>query len=411
MSKIQFFQDFYERVRATRHWKTMAETVENSPWHREANVAVHTDMTINIYLDQFAANRTDRQQVITLMSLLFHDFGKPEAEEVVEKKDSPGEMYRRYAGHEPVSANEFMSFIIDNHELRDMFFRQGFGWEDVRKIKVMIEHHLPYGIERPAKRQALRNMVAKTFDGMDEECFYDMLRSDNRGRISDDHQTKITAVEAWIEEFRAMPVVFEDLAKRRLNGMGLKPFAVNRDGSFDHDRPLKQKTCIMLYGVSGAGKSTWVHEHCRGDYIVVNEDNWRLEYYERNLPVDGLGFWMSLTRQERYDFAWDACHKDENSTYDQFAREKYDAVLAQGKDIILDRMNEGRKVRGPWIEAAKKCGYTIKSVEFYISERMAKARQRTREDKRVQDNRVHAIYMRQETPWFGAEVDDFIIVA
>ena len=390
MTTNQFFEKFLAQVKQTSQWAIMEKTVEGSHWHREDNVAVHTQMTINVYLAKFAHERTPRQQMIALMALLFHDFGKPEAE--TEKPRADGTLYNTYAGHEPVSANEFMSFICDHHDLRNQFFEQGFTWTDIRSIKVMIEHHLPYSLKNVTKRLALRSMIAHTL-GADEVCFYDMLRSDGLGRISDDHEAKTKSVEEWITEFRVITV----------------PVAKTAPGKTIIKQP--QKTMMVLYGVSGAGKSTWVSK-LKGEsfFEIAAEDAWRLEYAQQHLDEIDLSEWPRMTTAEQYDAAWKFCHMSKLSKYDAFAKQQFAAILESGKHIVLDRMNQGRKGRGSWITAAKACGYRIESVEFYISEQVAKDRQATRGDKRLPDHRVHQIYMQQETPWYGPEVDAFRIV-
>ena len=418
MNTIQFFEQFLEEVKKTTHWSVMRGTVEDSPWHREANVAVHTLMTINVYMDQFAGHRTEREQMFALMALLFHDFGKPDAEETKEKKEQPGVFYRTYAGHEPISGNEFLSFMCDQHRLRRMFFAQGFGWNDVRTIKFMIEHHLPYGLKNPTKRQDLRQAIALTM-GAEEESFWDMLRSDSKGRISDDHEQKLKNVEDFIAEFRHIPVKAIDTVTRLRQKF--MPFAVSMnadgsttiDGSFEKGMEIaesRQKTLFMLMGVSGAGKSTWV-KNLKGDFIVVNEDDWRLEY--AGMFMDRTDVWemRTMTTQERYDVCWKFCHLHNESAYNAFARLRFEQILDMGKHVVLDRMNQGKKGRGKWINVAKAKGFKIHSVEFFISEKTAVARQITRGDKSLPPHRVHQVYMQQEVPWLGPEVDGFEIVA
>ena len=384
MNASQTFKAFFQKVKATPHWKVMEDTVENSPWHREANVAVHTTMTIDHYLNKFYDERNDRQRLITLIALLFHDFGKPEAEETLEKKDGSGELYRRYAGHEPVSANEFMSFICDQPELRNDLFVAGLSWIDLRMIKVMIEHHLPYGLKNETKRQNLKQMVLTTF-GEDDVCFYDMLYSDSAGRISDDHPEKLANVDRWIKDFQWLQV---------------KPKAAR-----DPDPP----ELFVLVGVSGAGKSTFVRTHASG-VAVFSEDDLRMEYAEQHLDMVDFEHWPTMTPQEQYDAAWKFCHMNPESKFDAFSKAKFNEALDRGQTLIVDRMNQGRKGRGKYIQAAKDKGYFIRSIEFPISESTAKARQQTRADKRVPDYRVHQIVMQLETPWYGPEVDAFEII-
>ena len=382
MDALEFFAQFKARIEQTPNWKTMENTVENSPWHREANVAVHTSMTIEKYIEMFSHTRTERQRTLTLMALLFHDFGKPEAEETLEKKEEPGVFYRRYAGHEPISGNVFLSFMCDNDELREMFFAQGFSWKDVRIIKVMIEHHLPYGLKNEQKRQKLAHMIDATL-GIDEVCFYDMLRSDCHGRISDDHETKKQNVEDWIEGFQLV--------------------------SFNERKiPANAPELILMVGISGAGKSTFI-KAMDDLFKVFSEDELRLQYAHANMPYEDYTALEVLTDAQKYDACWKYCHMHPDSKFDQYSARQFADLLETKATIVLDRMNQGRKARGKFIEAAKAKGYRIRSIEFFISESKAMARQKTRGDKSLSDYRVHQIAMQLETPWLGAEVDSFSI--
>lgn len=383
-----FFDEFFAEVKKTQHWQTMASTVEASEWHREANVAVHTEMCLDHYRAETALHRTDREQLLTLMTLLFHDFGKPEAEETVEKKDGSGDTYHRYAGHESVSANEFISFLCEHKELTKSFFAQGFDWTDVRKIKFMIEHHLPFGLKNPTKRENLKLGVVQTL-GDDEVCFYDQLWSDCNGRISDDHETKRKNVSAWCAEFQAI------VPKRpkMIGGPHL--------------------TMYVLCGPTGAGKSTWSKHlmltHPDQKIIVVSEDEYRLVYAGANAPQKQYLEMMEMTAKDRYAAAWQFCFEN-SASYDKFAKARLHEAIASKDTLILDRTNQTRKSRGPWISPAKVAGYKICSVEFYVSEKEVHARQKTRPDKDVPQHRAHQIYMNMDVPMVGVEVDDFMII-
>lgn len=384
MSKtLTWFETFYAHVRETANWRTMENTVEASEWHREANVAVHTDMCIQHYIKTTAAERSEREQVLTLMTLLFHDFGKPEAEERKPKKDGSGE-YNTYAGHEPKSANEFLSFMCSHEDLTMSFFEQGFSWEDVRKIKFMIENHLPFGIKNETKRQNLKAAVVNTL-GDDVQCFYDQLWSDCNGRISDDHETKRQNVLTWVAEF----------AKQKA-----APFRAPK---------VRSPFMFVLVGPVGAGKSTFIEKNFDEDRVIVSEDIYRVEFAKANFSDLDHKAWLSMEPKEQYATAWQFCF-DNSKAYDQYAREQLMKAVASGKTVILDRTNQTRKSRSPWIQAAKQAGYHVVSIEFFVSEATSKARQKTRTDKDVPEYRVHQIYTAFEVPWLGVEVDDFQIV-
>jgi predicted kinase len=383
---IAFFRSFWDEVKQTPQWATMAATVEGSEWHREANVAVHTTMCIEHYIQNTAQHRTEREQLMTLMTLLFHDFGKPEAEETLEAKDGSGRTYHRYAGHEPVSANEFISFVCDHEALMKKFFARGFGWDDIRKIKFMIEHHLPFGLKNKTKRQNLRNTVEETLSWA-EQCFYDQLWSDCCGRISDNHDEKKANVVQWIEEFKAMPTTATKEPKAGAPVM------------------------YVLCGTVGAGKSTWMTRFQRLNIgekmIVVSEDYYRLAYWQATQWQAGD---VKMDAKTEYATAWKYCAMEDSKGYDAYAKAQLTAAVESGKTLILDRTNQTRKSRGPWITAAKSKGYRIVAVEFYISESVMHERQKTRPEKDVPYHRAHQIFMAMETPWLPIEIDEFEIV-
>ena len=382
-----WFQHVFQFVEKSDIASMMKNTVEDSCWHRESSTWVHTVMTLNHYFENIADHRSISQQWITALALLAHDFGKPGSEETKERAGT-GEKYHSYAGHESVSANEMISFFCAHDSLREAFFAEGFGWNDLRKIKFMIEHHLPYNLTRPAKRIVLRSAVAYAL-GEDEVCFYDMLISDCCGRISDDHGTKKAKVHEWVEKFKEIPIAQNDVAKRA-------------------PKTKQQPILYVLHGVSGAGKSTFI-EQMQG-LNVFSEDALRLKYAEEQLDHTDLRYWSSMTTAEKYDAAWKFCHLNKDSDFSQRSKARYHEVLAEMRDAVLDRMNPTRKGRSLYIEAAKALGYRIQSVEFYISKEEAKARQKTRGDKQLPDSRVHQIFMQMETPLVGPEVDAFIII-
>ena len=386
MSALKWFDSFYAEVRKTKNWSVMEGTVEGSEWHREANVAVHTDMCIQHYIKTTAAQRTERQQVMTLVTLLFHDFGKPEAEETLTAKDGSDRTYHRYAGHEPKSANEFLSFMMSHKGLTQTFFDQGFTWNDVRAIKWMIEHHLPFGLKNPTKRANLKCAFEATLSMDDGQCFYDQLWSDCNGRISDDHETKRANVLTWIEEFKMQKAALY--------------------------KPPKADAPVMwvLIGPVGAGKSTWSSSLAKLEsFEIVSEDSYRIEYAHDNMSPEVREVWRNKSDKEVYAQAWQFCF-DSNGGYDKYAKAQLMGAVASRRNLVLDRTNQTRKSRSRWIQAAKQAGYRIQSVEFFVSENLSQARQKSRQDKDVPPHRTHSIYMAFEVPWDYVEVDGHMII-
>lgn len=385
----QHFEKIMGLAKATPEWQQMVNTVEDSPWHREANVAVHTEMCIDFYIKNIAVNRTEKQNMITLLSLLFHDFGKPETEETLEKKEHPGVFFRRYARHEKVSANIFINVILDYPEILDEILAANVNWDDIRAIKWMVEHHLPYGLKNKQKRELMKKTLVCTL-GENQQCFYDQLISDANGRISDDHAQKLKDVDNWVTEFKEVPLI-------------------DHPGKYAVDpAPM----VFMLVGCSGAGKSTWVAHmlYKNPELLVVSEDDWRIKYALANMVDNGEKL-EGISEAGYYQRAWEFCHLNKNSGYEKYAQQEFKMVMDQNKSFILDRTNQSRKNRGKFINVARDKGFKITSIEFYVSETELNKRQQTREDKLISPQRIHQMVMNMETPWYGTEVSAYEVIA
>jgi hypothetical protein len=175
-----------------KHWHEMLNVRENSPWHREANVAEHTRMVLNWYEENLAPNRNSRQQLLTTLAILFHDAGKPVSETI--KFTEERGFFKTFSGHEHESAIIFgecfdlleSKFDIDQYEL-DF-------------IQDMIEHHLPYSIVKKKKISKLRDKMIRLGE-YGHRCWIDLLLADQHGRISDNHSVNIDATHKWIDNW------------------------------------------------------------------------------------------------------------------------------------------------------------------------------------------------------------------
>lgn len=392
----EFFASLFETAKNSEIGLVMAGTVEDSPWHREANVWVHTEMCLEHYFERTAPFRSERMKMITAITLLFHDFGKPESKEVLDLKDGSG-TYNRFAGHESVSANEFISFMCNHEDLTKQFFNLGFDWMDIRKIKFMIENHLPFSITNPSKRQNLRQAVDKIL-GNEDQCFYDQLWSDCSGRISDDHTTKKLKVAAWILEFEAIRVINNIDRRKQIDGTTLrKGDTVFRD-------------MYVLVGTVGAGKSTWSAKlksmNRDKDLIVVSLDTYRVEFFKSQKINESKIF---NDPKILYAEAFEFCTSNKKA-FDDYVKFHWNEALVSDKVIVLDNTNQSRKSRASWIQDAKAKGYYIHGIEFYISKNTMMERQKFRKDKSLSATIASRIYSNMHTVWEGVEVDSVEIV-
>jgi len=364
-------QYYIANFKASPLWQVMVDTVEDSPWHREKSVAVHTEMCIDQYLRRFAPHRNERQNRIALIALLMHDTGKPLAEETLDRKDGSG-TYRRYAGHEQMSAVTFTEQWLTDPVLRELLTA-----DEARQVRFVIEHHLPYGLKDKQKVQALRTAVAHTF-GADEETFYDCLRSDSAGRVSDDHETKLANVEAWIDGFRA-----GELQVNRIDqSMG---------------------NCYVLIGPSGSGKSTWARQMFSASSRVISLDEYRLDFFDQTLGDP----------KATYAAAWGHAVDNEKEFNTYTAKRIQDdfvnAKISRGR-VFIDNTNASKKSRAKYIQAARGVGMRVVGVEFWNTLEVLLARQNTRTDKSVPYGSVNRQYFAQTSSLLGSEVDEVILV-
>jgi predicted kinase len=371
------FDMYFAEFKHSATWARMMATVENSPWHREANVGVHTEMSMHQYKSRFSAFRTDIQNMIALMALLYHDTGKPAAEEVKEKKDGSGDVYRSYAGHEQDSAVEFMEHYVRSPQLRKLLTLQ-----QARVVRWIIEHHLPYGLKDVTKRRALRTAMVNTM-GEAEETFYDCLRSDAAGRISDDHEQKLANVEAWITEFKTVEV--------------LTPKVTSEQAMF------------MLIGPSGSGKTTWVDG--RKDVskdVIVSYDAMKLAFYATKNPDAKFE-----SEVARYETAWAFANENEKDFKVFFAASLTNAVgyvLSTKGNLFIDTVNASKKKRAMFIELARKHGMKVVAVEFWNTLETLHGRQATRGDKAVPYTSIKQQQYATTCAWLGYECEDVMMV-
>ena len=186
------FVGFFDKFVKTDEWNKMANTVEDSPWHREENVAKHTCMVLDAaelfnpfdtHKDQ-ELTRTDKN--ILAISLLFHDTGKPAAKQIVDKVDENGNVsqHTRFSGHEQKSARVFNAFYFENMEWFEDF---KFTRAQIVFIQWLIQNHLPYDsiAAHPAK-YANSILGMSEFASVHPALFVCHLYADNKGRVSDE---------------------------------------------------------------------------------------------------------------------------------------------------------------------------------------------------------------------------------
>ena len=197
MDYKQAFLSWYDNFKHTDLFLSMEAISENSPWHREATVGIHTEMVVSEYIasaDLYHSDQCridpiwDRTTYLGAIACAFHDVGKPGAR-TAKFSEARGN-YFSYPGHELMSARLFEDYAAQRPN--------DFGSDDIYKICWMIEHHMPWDVKDKTKRENMAKTV-RELDILD--VFTRVLFADQYGRISDDAETKHASVCAWIAEF------------------------------------------------------------------------------------------------------------------------------------------------------------------------------------------------------------------
>ena len=372
------FIHFYHNVfTQTELYAAMRNTVEDSPWHRELNVAIHTDMVVSGYLGAKTIDAgTAKDWLCGAFAVAFHDVGKPPAEETKYSKER-GE-YRRYTGHEILSARLWEDYAVKNfYELKEQF--PEFDETMILNTAWIIEHHLPFAIKKPAKLNVLSTMTSMMFsERRSDDIFFRCLMADCKGRLSDDHETKIENTTNWINDFRL------DHSEH--------PIVVNED----QEAPV----LMLLIGTSGCGKSTYKNNILRKnpEFASFSLDDLREERY---LEAHERG------TVEGYEKAFNAACNDKK--FNGAADVVYNELVKTGVNIIVDNINGSAKRRNKYITMAKTHGYRVVAVTFPNTLEELLARQNSRQDKTVPENSVRRQYFQIQMPSYG-EVDEIRII-
>lgn len=355
---------WYNNVfKTTKLFEDMTNCVEGSPWHRERNVGVHTDMVVNQYLITVAKepDAWDMSEVIGFLSCVFHDVGKPAAK--IEKHSEARGKYFAFHGHEQMSSRLWEDYVMTNSLLSDLlgltpFHIWGISW--------IIEHHVPWATKDKRKRDNYAKSVIQIFqeDGFnDAQNFCSVLMADTYGRISDDADDKIAKSIEWCDEF------YELLVEHGI-----------------HDIPVVDNTKPILHvpiAATGTGKSTYFNNMPNKAVDHFSLDELRLAWYDG----DDYGECFKLACEDK-DFA-----KKANS--------KFINMLSEGNDIYVDNCNISTKSRRFYIDEARKKGYRILAITFPISKVELNIRVVNRRDKNVGYHISESMYDRIQQPSFG----------
>lgn len=311
---LDTFERLYNTFKRSDMYTNMKNTVENSEWHQEKNVAVHTDMVVQNYIEM-SPTWWDRDVFVGALACMFHDVGKPAAGklEMNQPKDDSGRV--RYAKHELISARMFEDYVLSNWDT----FSSVLTPHDIYTVGWLIENHLPYRIEKTHKRQDLKRTV-DSLVGL--KTFRRVLLADQLGRISVNHDTKFENMVEWLADFNKITYSTD---------------------TFDSD----SKVLYILIGASGSGKTTYASK--------MNLPSWGYDKYRMEWYDQGDGYMGAYKRAE------------EDSTFKSRAIAEAVNMLREGKSFVVDATNVSSGSRTNLSAMAKQKNYKVVNVLFLIS--------------------------------------------
>lgn len=340
----------------------MEQCVEDSPWHRERNVAVHTDMVVDQYLSRCNISFSTFS-IIGAIACAFHDVGKPAAMTLKFREDRG--YYNAFNGHEQMSARLWEQYAVENWPALVKIF--DLVPMDIYRIGVMIEHHVPWGLRDKRKLDAvILTMLSNTY----RDTFGDVLLSDTYGRISDDGEEKQKKSQIWVDT---------EIAKRQ---------------SWDWWEEIDNKENVLYVPISasGGGKSTLFRDNRFSDVENFSLDKLRHRWYH----------------ETDYAYAFEQSCKDKGFIHK--AQKEFTSLLREKKDVYLDNTNTTRKTRRFWITEARNRNYKVVAFLFPSDSQTMVDRQFSREDKSVPAIAVLRQYDQMQMPLYYSEADEIIVL-
>jgi predicted kinase len=371
--RSEFIAWYFNEFKFDPLYEVMDGMAEDSPWHRELSIGIHTNMVVTEYLSRTASSDQTFSDFITgAFACAFHDVGKPGACEF-KWKEERGD-YKSFNGHELLSARLWEDWAVRNWKMLSTRFK--LEVEDIYRIAWLIEFHKPWGIKNSAK---LRNMALTAMTVSQRSIFTNVLEADTWGRLSDDASDKRRKVADWISQFNRRCV---DLAHEVTSTFPPGHALSMTDGD---DKPQ----LIVPIGASGSGKSTLFNT--LSDYESYSWDALRLEWYSSD-----------------YDEAFKMSCDDKK--FMSKVNSEFSRLVKTGANIYVDNTNTSAKRRRFFTDQARRAGYHCVAVLMPSELQTVITRQSTRPDKSVPSNAVYRQYFNVQMPQLG-EFDEIIVSA
>ncbi len=338
----------------TQTWcRAMAECAQDAEWHSEGDVWTHTKMVLEqlVELEEWSS-LSQHEQIVLIFTALFHDVAKPLTSEV----DSETGRVRS-----PKHA------VKGEHITRKVLRELGCDLTTREEIARLVRYH-----GRPAfllERDEPAHEVIRLSWLVNNRLLYLFALADTRGRDTDSMTRPEENLSFWkmISEESSCYSEPYPFANDHARFLFFRQQTPNL-----HYVPHEDFSCtvIMMAGLPGSGKDTWLSRH-RHDFPVVSLDDIRHE-----LDVDPT---------------------DNQGQVAQLARERCRELLRAGTSFAFNATNTMKLTRTRWVDlfADYNAGIEIVYLEPKFDHIL---RQNKSRSKVVPDRVIHRLAEKCEPP-------------
>ncbi|WP_434339708.1 AAA family ATPase [Motilimonas cestriensis] len=341
-----------------------ADTEQDSIWHAEGNVAIHTDMVLSKLYEIFNADAkhiTGVKRQILILSALLHDIAKP----ITTKR-------KLIAGIERV--------VAPKHE------EVGASYLAIKLLELPLEHKVIraiiglVGYHQMPKSLVIKNNSYSDYLHLslhvDLALLYWLELADMQGRTCTDSSLQIDLLEQFrmfaqeyelwsVDEptdniLKPIQVKPSRSEQAYLNGYAVRQLAIGQINIIEealaknYQGALGYSHLYVMCGISGSGKSTWIAQNLNG-FEVISLDEIREE-------INGKR----------------SCQKNRGQML-QLAKSRLKTALANKRNVVWDATNIRKDFRQIICDFGLNYGALITIVAFQVKESTLRRHDKSRQ--------------------------------
>jgi len=271
--------------------------IEDNPYHMEGNIWKHTRMVLD------EVEKMENPSIELYLIALLHDIGKPFV-----YFDNHETKRRRFTNHESYS-------VFEAKRILDKFSEQVSPNIDKEVIlKTIANHGRFYNyMKEDGLTEKGKNLIFQTYKKNIKSFDYmaNFFHCDHYGRITDLNRSGKEILKD-----------FKEIREKISNNIEISPQEL---------RP----TLRILVGPPRSGKSTFVKENAFENVI------------SRDIFVEERG------TGKNYSEKWNSLTDEDQSNIDKDLQKKFQSLIKNKKDIVIDMTNMSTKSRRKWIHSCK----------------------------------------------------------